>query len=76
MAAVRHVLKHVAVEQAKRRRKCHRKPGKHSIAQGESCLVIKDEATMGSKNYCLKCATEILDLAGEDLDKLRADLNS
>jgi hypothetical protein len=67
MSAIRRILGHVAVEQAQRPRKCHRKPNDHRIQRGQQCLVIQEGASMGSKNYCSKCAKEILDKASNDL---------
>jgi hypothetical protein len=68
------VLKHVAVEEAQRKRKCYRKPAVHEIAKGELCLVIKDGASGGKNNYCPECAEPILDQAQNDLDRLRVEL--
>jgi hypothetical protein len=34
-----------------------------------------DASSGGSSNYCLECAEPILDLAQDDLDRLRAELN-
>ena len=59
MAQVRDLLGHARVEQAQRRRICHRKRGAHSIEKGQSCLVISD-ANGGGKNYCAICASDIL----------------
>ena len=74
MPKVKQVLKHVSVEEAQRKRKCYRKPSAHEITNGEVCLVVKDEASGGSRNYCPECAEPILDQAQEDLDTLRAQL--
>lgn len=74
MAQVRRVLGAVLVETASRRRICHRARTKHAIAQGEVCLVIKDSASGGSKNYCRSCAQAILDQAADDLRELRDSL--
>jgi hypothetical protein len=37
-------------------------------------LVIKDEASGGSKNYCTECAEPILKNVEEDLARLRFEL--
>lgn len=64
MRPPRDVLKHVCVEIAERRRKCHRDK-KHSILKGHTCLVISGDGSFGgSKNYCVQCAAIILDAAG------------
>jgi hypothetical protein len=60
MAKTRDIVTHVSVEVAERKRICHHKPKEHSISGGESCLVIKDSATLGRKNYCTLCAPAIL----------------
>lgn len=74
MPATRRILKHVRVEVAKARRKCHRKPKEHSIAKHESFLRIQEEG-QGGKNYCSICATAILDQAEADLAEVTAGLD-
>lgn len=71
MAKVREILGHVSVETAKGKRICHRNRRAHSIAKGEPCLVIREPASGGSKNYCVACAAAILARAAEDLAALR-----
>jgi hypothetical protein len=71
MPAVRRVLGHCFIEEARRRRVCHRNRRQHSIQRGALCLVIKDSASGGSKNYCGSCALAILDQAADDLQALR-----
>lgn len=75
MPATRRVLKHVIVDTARARRKCHRNPKEHSITKGETCLVIKEQGQGGKKNYCLVCARPILHQAQADLDLLTTGLN-
>jgi hypothetical protein len=60
MPKIRDILNHVSVEVPKRRRICHRNRADHSIGKGTRCLVITDPSTGGGKNYCIKCAPEIL----------------
>ena len=74
MAKTRQVLKAVSVEQASRKRKCHHSGGKHRIAGGDRCLVVK-EPDGGRKNYCVDCGNAILEVAEDDLDTLRECLN-
>jgi hypothetical protein len=74
MPKVREVLAHVSVETAERRRICHRNRESHAIAKGEPCLVIREAASSGSKNYCRVCAAPILGQAAQDLVDLRAAL--
>jgi hypothetical protein len=76
MPKVRDVLVHVSIETALKQRICHRKRGQHSIHAGQRCLVVKDAATGGKKNYCTECAPEIIENARERLDQLRAELHS
>lgn len=73
MPKVREVLGHVSVETAERRRVCHRNR-EHTIAKDEACLVIREPASSGSKNYCRVCAGPILAQAAQDLADLRAAL--
>ena len=75
MAAIRRVLKHVSVEIAAGTRKCHHKTT-HAIRRGEPCLIIRDDGGQGKKNYCLPCASDILDRAKSDLTKLGSGLTS
>ena len=75
MPKVREVLGHVSVETAERRRVCHRNRGSHAIAKGEACLVIREPASSGSRNYCRVCAEPILAQAAQDLAELRAALD-
>jgi hypothetical protein len=74
MPKVREVLAHVSVETAERRRICHRNRESHAIAKGEVCLVIRETASSGSKNYCRVCAAPILGQAVQDLVDLRGAL--
>lgn len=74
MAKVRQLFNGVTIEEAQRRRICYHNRKKHSIERGDLCLVIKDPAGNGKKNYCLTCGLEILDRAADDLDTLRRDL--
>jgi hypothetical protein len=74
MPKVREVLAHVSVQTAERRRICHRNRDSHAITKGESCLVVREAASSGSKNYCLVCAVPILEQAAQDLADLRAAL--
>jgi len=71
MPAVRKVLGNCGVEEAQRRRVCHRNRNQHVIPRGAVCLVIKDPVSGGSKNYCGVCALAILDQAADDLQALR-----
>ncbi len=75
MAKVKQVLKPVSVRVAGRKRKCYHSK-KHSIAKGESCLVVKDPAYNSDRGYCVECGNAILEVAEADLEKLKADLNS
>ena len=74
MAKVRQLVNHLEIETAQRRRICHHSRSKHSIEQGDRCLVIRNPDGAGSKNYCIDCATAILDRAEQDLAELRARL--
>jgi hypothetical protein len=74
MAKVRQLFNTATIKVAKRRRICHRNRRKHSITAGQPCLVLKDPASGISRNYCVECATAILDRAQTDLDALREEL--
>ena len=74
MPQIRQVLGAVSVETASRKRICYRDRKKHEVSKGEACLVIKDGASGGAKNYCVPCALEILDQAADDLKNLRDQL--
>ena len=65
MAIVRNILRHVMLETAERKRRCHHK-GTHKITKGMLCLVVVDER--GSKrNYCATCARPMLEIATNNL---------
>jgi hypothetical protein len=74
MAKIRQLFNAATVEIAKRQRICHHNRKKHAIVAGERCLVLKDASAGGSKNYCIACASEILDQATVDLQLLRGQL--
>jgi predicted phosphoribosyltransferase len=75
MPKVRDILNHASVEVASRKRICHRKRNDHSVLAGQPCLVVKDGATMGSKNYCATCSAEILDQAKAKIASLEKQLS-
>lgn len=75
MAKVKRILKDASVETAVRKRICHHSRTKHEIPGGTQCLVVKDPASGGSRNYCPECAASILDQADDDLSALRAQLS-
>ncbi len=76
MAKIRQLLNGTSVETAKRRRVCHRNRTKHSIAANTKCLVVKDPASGASRNYCPRCAADILAQVESDLAALKAELTS
>lgn len=75
MRRPRDIIKHVCVEVAKARRRCHR-DDKHSIARGERCLVISEGSLAGSRNYCVACALEILGASESKHARLRLELSA
>ena len=75
MAAIKNVLRGLSTEVAGRRRKCYRKPKKHVILKGDTCLVVRD-GPQNTSTYCAVCAAEILDLADVRLDELRAEMRA
>ena len=76
MAKVRQLFNAANIETAKRKRICHHNRRKHQVLAGEKCLVLRDATSGGSKNYCVECATAILDRAQDDLNDLRAKVLS
>jgi hypothetical protein len=75
MPQIRRVLGACTVEIAQRCRICYRDRKNHAIQKGTPCLVIKDAASGGTKNYCPQCALAILDQAVDDLHALRGQLS-
>lgn len=73
MAAVRDILRHIAIEIGDKRRKCHRKRS-HSIPAGQCHLAVYDGPRRARKNYCSICAKEILDLASKQFGEIRFQL--
>ncbi|HEY4242068.1 MAG TPA: hypothetical protein VGM88_19755 [Kofleriaceae bacterium] len=60
MATIKNILRHVTLETAERKRRCHHKRA-HAITKGMVCLVVVNER--GSKsNYCSACAQPMLRL--------------
>jgi hypothetical protein len=72
--AIKNVLKHVRVEEARAKRKCGRKPREHVIKKGDKCLVVQNGQE--APNYCIQCATEILSLAQANLNAIRSSLTN
>lgn len=73
MAKTRDLLVHVSVEVAVKKRRCHRNR-EHAVIAGKSCLLVKERSGLGSKNYCEKCAREILEAANRKLARLNQEL--
>jgi len=69
MPAVRNILKHVSVKEARARRQCGRNKKEHTILKGQKFLYVKENG-QGYSNYCLACAPEILTKAQYDLNDL------
>ncbi|MDQ7831384.1 MAG: hypothetical protein RDU30_06615 [Desulfovibrionaceae bacterium] len=67
MPKLKRLLVSACFETAQRRRKCSRNK-EHEISKGDKCLVIKEN--MEKNNYCMECASLILEKAREDLDGL------
>ena len=65
MATIRNILRHVRLEIAKKRRRCHHKAA-HKITKGTVCLVVVDERG-GKNNYCSECAKPMLDAVTHQL---------
>lgn len=72
MAKIRNVLIPATVEVAKAKRKCYRSK-KHAILKGDKCLVLKD-ASGYSKNYCERCALQIMQHGEDSLAALQREL--
>lgn len=73
MATVRDIIIHVEVQVASAKRICHHNRKDHGIAKGQKCLAIRD-AGGSRKNYCLACATVILQKAKRKLLELERDM--
>jgi hypothetical protein len=71
MPATRNILKHIKVEIARERRKCHASKA-HSIQTGEKHLAVY-EAT-GRQNICLQCARPVLNIAAAHLQETTDEL--
>jgi hypothetical protein len=72
MPPTKRILKHVSVEKAGKKRKCHRNAD-HKIDGGKNSLAVYDDMG-GRRNYCPACAKPILDQAQSDLDQMREGL--
>ena len=71
MPKLKRLLVSACFETAQRRRHCSRNQ-EHVICQGDKCLVIKEN--MSKHNYCMECATLILQKAREELAQLTNEL--
>jgi hypothetical protein len=74
MPKIRDILTHVSVEVASRKRICHRNRKDHAISKGEPCVVVRDHATGGKKNYCRVCSADIFEAAKGRIRALEEDL--
>lgn len=73
MSKTRDALIHLSVDVAIKKRKCHHSK-KHRITSGQRLLMIRNDGGLGSKNYCVECATEILVAAQKKLAAIVAEL--
>ena len=73
MPKLKRLLVSACFETAQRRRHCSRNQ-EHVICQGDKCLVVKEN--MSKNNYCMECATLILQKAKEELDGLTRELGT
>lgn len=71
MPKLKRLLVSACFETAQRRRHCSRNQG-HVICQNDKCLVVKEN--MSKHNYCMECATLILQKAREELNQLASQL--
>ena len=71
MPKLKRLLVSACFETAQRRRHCSQNQ-EHVICQGDKCLVIKEN--MSKNNYCMECASLILQKAKEELDGLTREL--
>ena len=73
MPKLKRLLVSACFETAQRQRKCSRNK-EHEISKGDKCLVIKE--IMAKNNYCMECASLILEKAREDLDGLIREVSN
>ncbi len=73
MPKLKRLLVSACFETAQRQRKCSRNK-EHEISKGDKCLVIKEN--MAKNNYCMECASLILEKAREDLDGLIREVSN
>lgn len=71
MARHKAVLKTLAIQTARRRRKCYHSKA-HQILKGDLVLLVKEGRV--EKGYCRGCALVMLDLAHGTILRLRNDL--
>ena len=73
MPPLKRLLLSAHFETAQRRRQCSRSR-EHEIPKGDDCLVIRNGMT--KRNYCLRCASRILQKAEDDLGILAGELEN
>lgn len=71
MPAIRNIVRDFRVEVAKAERKCHASSS-HKIQPGEKHFAYDDP---GRINICIKCSSDILRVASEHIEKIKAELN-
>jgi len=72
MPATRNILKHVKIETAHDRRRCHANKA-HVIQPGEQHLAVYYKVPI-RENICLECALPILNVAKLQLEKITKEL--
>ena len=73
MPKLKRLLSNSRFETALRQRQCSRNK-QHKITKGEKCFVIEEH--MKKRNYCLDCASLLIEKAQKDLDLLKIELDS
>jgi hypothetical protein len=71
MPRVRNIIRNVKVEEALHSRKCHRN-NRHIIHAGEKHLALY--MGVSRENFCMLCAGQLLERAGEHLAQIRDEL--
>lgn len=75
MARVKSILQRLEVRPAGRLSRCSHEKS-HEIRKGEARFVVKPPGpAAGEKGYCADCALEMIEKAGDDLVRLKAELS-
>ena len=70
MGRPKSLVKNIYISKAKRAHSC-KSDAKHKIQKGDQRLTVKEGQS--ERNYCMECGKRFIDLAIDELSKIRSD---